>query len=109
MKARIRRTVRRFEFGQGDDLVDDARQLQAGFGALDLQREHFPVEVIQLLVEDADEPDVLLPGVLQMGQPADQFLAEQAIGAAAVGLAGLVGKAPGVGPCTTGSTAARPR
>lgn len=74
----------------GDDLIDDAGQLVAGLGAFDLRHEHAAVEVVQLLVEDADKPDVLGAGVLQVGQPSDHLAAVQPIGTAAVGAAGAI-------------------
>ena len=79
------------QLGQGDDLIDDAGQFQAGFGAVDLQGEHAAIEVVQPLIEDADEPHVLAARVLQVGQPADHFLAHQPIRTPAVGFAGLLG------------------
>ena len=79
------------QIGQGDDLIDDAGQFKSCFGAVDLQGEHAAIEVIQPLVEDADEPDVLAARVLQVGQPADHFLAHQPIRTSAVRFAGLLG------------------
>jgi len=43
------------------DFIDDARQLEAGLRAVDLRLEDAPIEVVELLVEDPDEPDVLRP------------------------------------------------
>ncbi len=40
-------------------LIDDARQFDAGLGAVDLGDEDLAIEVVELLVEDPDEPDVL--------------------------------------------------
>jgi hypothetical protein len=53
------------EFSQGDDLIDNPGQLEPGLGAVDLQREDTAIEIVQGLVQDADEPDVLATGVLQ--------------------------------------------
>ena len=72
--------------------IDDAGQLQAGLRAIDLRLEDPPVEVVQLLVEDPDEPDVLRPRVLQMRKPRDHLAAVQSIGAANIRLACLVGE-----------------
>ncbi|CAM3583738.1 hypothetical protein THPR109532_17325 [Thalassospira profundimaris] len=79
------------DFGHGDDLIDDAGQFVAGLGAVDLGGEDAPIEVVELLVEDPDEPDVLASRVLQVGEPGDHLLAVQAVGAAHVGLAGTLG------------------
>ena len=57
------------------------------------------------LVEDGHEHHVLAACVLQMGQSADHFLAEQAVGRAQIGLAGRSLTAP-VASCTTRSTGA---
>jgi hypothetical protein len=54
------------------------------------------VEVVELLVEDADEPDVLAARVLEVGEPGDHLAAMQAVGAANVGLAGLLGEGLGL-------------
>jgi hypothetical protein len=86
----IRRFVIGLQFGHGDDLIDDARQFQPRLRAFDLRLEEAAVEVIQLLVEDADEPDVLAARVLEVREPADHLLAMQAVSAARVGLSGLV-------------------
>ena len=87
----VTRAVVGLEFGERDDLIYDAGQLEAGLGTVDLQREDAAIEVIELLVEDADEPDVLAARVLEVGEPGDHLLAHQAVGTAAVGLAGLLG------------------
>ena len=101
--------VRVRQLRHGDHLIDDARQLEPGLRSVDLRREHLAIEVVELLVEDPDEPDVLRPRVLQMRQPADHLAAVQPVGAAHVRLAGLLRDAPRAGPCTTGSRAARRR
>lgn len=88
----VTRAVVGLEFGERDDLIYDAGQLEAGLGTVDLQREDAAIEVIELLVEDADEPDVLAARVLKVGEPGDHLLAHQAVGTAAVGLAGLLGE-----------------
>ena len=80
----------------GDDLVDDAGQLVAGLRPVDLRGEEAPIEVIELLVEDSDEPDILRPRVLQVGQPADHLPAMQAVGTAHIGAPGLVGEGFGL-------------
>ena len=67
------------------------------------------IEVVELLVEDPDEPDVLGPRVLEMGEPCDHLAAMQAVGAADVGLAGLFREGLRLPLATTGSTAARQR
>ena len=81
------RAASRADLGHDDDLVDDAGKLVAGLGALDLGGEDPAIEVVELLVEDADEPDVLIARVLQVREPGDHLLAVQTVGAAHVGLA----------------------
>ena len=76
----------------GDDFIDDAGQLEAGLGAVDLRHEDLAVEVIELFVEDPDQPDVLVTDMLQLGEPPDQFAGMQAIGATRVRLAGFFGE-----------------
>src|SRR5690606_22877002 len=80
------------DLGHGDDLIDDSRQFQAGFGAIDLGLKDAPIEVVELLVEDPDEPDVLRARVLQVRKPGDHLAPVQAVGAAQVQLAGLIRK-----------------
>src|SRR3546814_19682703 len=75
-----------------DDLIDNAGQFQGGFGAFDLRAEHLAVEVIELFVEDSDQPDVLVTDMLQLGEPPDQFAGMQAISTPRVGLAGFFGE-----------------
>jgi hypothetical protein len=70
------------DLGQRHDLIDDAGQLQTGLAAFDLRHEHLAVVVIEAFVEDGDEHHVLAARVLQVGQGADHFLAEQAVGTA---------------------------
>ena len=95
-KGPIRRAGVALDFRHRQDFIDDARQLEAGLRAVDLRLEDAPIEVVELLVEDPDEPDVLRPRVLQMGQPRDHLAAVQAVGAAHIGLAGLVRKRVGL-------------
>ncbi len=79
------------EFSKGHDLVDDPGQFEPGLGAVDLQREDPSIEIVEGLIQDADEPHVLATRVLQVRKPADHFLAHQTVGATAVGLAGFLG------------------
>ena len=79
------------DLGHGNDFIDDARQFVAGFGAVDLRDEGLAIEIVEFLVEDPYEPDVLAPGVLQVGQPGDHLLAVQTVGAPHVGFAGTLG------------------
>ena len=58
----------------GDDLVHDARQLQPCFCPFDLGFVITAFIVIRFFVQDADKPDVLVPRMLQMGQPRDHLL-----------------------------------
>ncbi len=74
--------------------------------AIDLRREDPAIEVVELLVEDADEDDVLGAGVLQMREPRDHFAAVQPVGATQIRLAGLLRERPRAGPGTIGSKAA---
>ena len=63
------------DLGHDDDLVDDAGELVTGLRALDLGGEDTAIEVVELLVEDADEPDVLIARALEVGEPGDHLLA----------------------------------
>src|SRR5690606_32988201 len=87
-------TVRRAglvpDLGHRQDFIDNAGQLEAGLRAVDLRLEDAPIEVVELLIEDPDEPDVLRPRVLEMREPRDHLAAVQAIGAADIGLAGFL-------------------
>lgn len=80
------------DFSHGDDFINDARQLVAGFRAVNLRGEYLAIEVVELFVENSYEPDVLAPGVLKVGQLGDHFLTMQAIRTAHVRLSGTVGK-----------------
>lgn len=61
------------DLGHGDDLIDDAGQLEAGLAAVDLRHEDLAVEVVEPLVEDPDEDDVATARVLQVGEPAQHL------------------------------------
>jgi hypothetical protein len=89
-KGAVAGAVVSLQFGEGDDFIDDAWQLKASFGAINLQRKNAPIEIVQGLIENADEPHVLAACVLQMSEPADHFLAHQPIRATAVRLASLL-------------------
>jgi hypothetical protein len=73
----------------GDHLVEDAREFTASLGALDLGFPSDTLQVVFLLVEDADHDDGH-GGVLEVGQPADHLTTKEAVGATSVGLAGLL-------------------
>lgn len=75
------------DFGHGDDFIDDAGEFVTSLGAVDLGNEGLAIEIIKLLVEDPDEPDVLATGVLKVREPGDHLLAMQAVSASHVGLA----------------------
>ena len=70
--------------------IDDAGQLEPGLRAVDLRDEDLAIEVVELLVEDPDEPDVLAARVLEVGEPGDHLAPVQPVGAAHVRLAGLL-------------------
>ena len=76
------------ELSHRQDFVDDARQFEPGLGSVDLRHEDLAVEVVELLIENADEEHVLHAGVLKMRDPPDHFPAMQAVGAAHIWLAG---------------------
>ena len=63
-------SVARADLGHGDDFIDDARQFITGFGTFNLGKEYSAIEVVEFFVEDSDEPDVFVPGVLQVGDAA---------------------------------------
>ena len=95
------------DLGEGQNLVDDPGQFEPGLRALDLGHVDLAVEVIELLVEHADEDDVLGAGVLEMDEPRDHLAAVQAVCAAQVGLAGLVGDGLGLSAAPLEAEAAR--
>ena len=78
------------QLSHGDHLIDDPRQLESGLGAVDLRLEHLAIEVVELLVENSDKPDVLGPRVLQVSEPADHLAAVQTVSATDIRLAGLL-------------------
>src|SRR5690606_11508745 len=84
------------DIGHGDDLINDARQFEPGLRTIDLRLEDLAIEVVEPLVEDADEPDMLAARVLQMGQPADHLAAMEPVGAPDIWLAGLLGERLGL-------------
>ena len=92
----LRLAARVRDVGHGDDLIHNSRQFEPGLRAVDLRLEDLAVEVVEPLVEDAHEPDMLAARVLQMGQPADHLAAVQTVGAADIGLAGLLGERLGL-------------
>ena len=97
--------------GHRQDFIDDARQLETGLRAVDLRHVDLAVEVIELLVEDADEEHVLRARMLKVRDPADHLAAVQPVGAADVRLAGLLGEGLGLllGPLEAQATGDRDR
>ena len=95
------------DLGEGQDLIDDPGQFEPGLRALDLGHVDLAVEVIELLVEHADEDDVLGAGVLEVHEPGDHLAAVQAISASQVRLAGLVGDGLGLPAAPLEAEAAR--
>lgn len=73
----------------GDHLIDDPRQFQPGLRSVDLRLEDLAIEVVELLVEDAHEPDILGSRVLQMREPGDHLAAVQPVSPTHIRLAGL--------------------
>ena len=108
-KAAIADAAVGLQLRHGDHLIDDPRQLEPGLGAIDLRLEDLAIEVVELLVEDPDKPDVLGPRVLQMGEPADHLAAVQPVGTAHIRLAGLLRQRLGLALAPPESTAAPPQ
>src|SRR5690625_3148443 len=79
-----------------DDLIDDAGQLAADLGALDLRHPVLAAVIILALIKDADEDDVPIAGVLQVAEPCEHLTPVQPIGAARVRLAGFLGECIGL-------------
>lgn len=79
----------------GNDLIEDARKLTTRLGALNLGHPSDTLEIVFLLVEDADHDDGH-GGVLEMGEPADHLTTKKAVGTTSVGLAGLLGHGLGL-------------
>ena len=93
----------------GDDLVDDARELEAGLATVDLCLVGAPAIVVGALIEQADQPDVLALDVLQARERGDHLLPVQAVGPARVGLAGLFGESLRLALAPTEAQAAQDR
>jgi hypothetical protein len=76
----------------GDDLIHNARQLKTRFASLDLRLIKTAVKIIRLLVQNTDKPNILIAGMLQMGEPGDHFLALQTISPSGIRFAGFITK-----------------
>ena len=61
------RAVLSFDLGHGDDLIDDAGQLEAGFAAIDLRAENTAIKIVELFIENADKDDIASACMLEMG------------------------------------------
>ena len=84
----------------GDNLIDNARQFARGLAAFHLRLPGDAAELIGDTFQNADHDRGLAGRMLQVLQQPDHFTRQQAIGAARIGLAGLVRKrlGPRLGP-----------
>jgi hypothetical protein len=57
-KGSIALPVATFNFSKCDHLINNARQLECRFRAVNLRNKYLAIEVVEFFIEDANEPDM---------------------------------------------------
>src|SRR5262249_2922877 len=76
----------------GDDLIDNSRQLAAGFAAVHLHLEFGTAKIVDCALQDCDKDHVARARMLKLIKPIDQLAGMKPVSAAHVLLARALGK-----------------